>query len=197
MASKSMPFCWFGSTDILTLLIITGHLCVLGKGIMCFYIKHCYEGSLSREAAVIMKIKQWQTCFAKCFSNKFSWAAPRLLSDSAGFVAELLGSRTQKFPGAVGRAGAACSSQGSPALLRLGRRCSLHRAQNKCKPLKGASVAPTVKGVLQTTFCSQVATEALDLQAANCSCWFGNHWLPTALWLKITKIAALLRLRKG
>lgn len=121
MASKSMPFCWFGSTDILTLLIITGHLCVLGKGIMCFYIKHCYEGSLSREAAVIMKIKQWQTCFAKCFSNKFSWAASRLLSDSAGFVAELLGSRTQKFPGAVGRAGSSLLLTGLPCSAGAGQ----------------------------------------------------------------------------
>lgn len=67
-----MPFCWLGCTDILTLLIITGHLCVLRKGIMCFYIKHCYEGSLSREAAVITKIKQLQTCLAKCFFNEFS-----------------------------------------------------------------------------------------------------------------------------
>lgn len=84
MAPKSTPFCWLGSTDILTLLIITGHLCALGKGVMCFYIKHSYEGSLSREAAAVMKIKQLQTCFAKCSLSKFSWAAPQLLPGSAG-----------------------------------------------------------------------------------------------------------------
>ena len=91
MASKCMLLCWLGSTDILTLLIITGHLCVLCKGIMCFYIKHCYEGSLSCEAAVIMKIKQLQTCFAKCFLNKFNQADSQLLPDCAGLYIKAVG----------------------------------------------------------------------------------------------------------
>lgn len=195
-----MPFCWLGSTDILTLLIITGHLCVLRKGIMCFYIKHCYEGSLSREAAVITKIKQLQTCLAKCFFNKFSrvcFTAPTwfcgVMYQSCWRVARINSFMQRWEPRAAPL---------RRALLKLSRKCLFHRqrpsrAWNKRKPSQGVSAVSMVKWMLQMTFYSQVAAEVLGRLTASYSCCFGNHWLSTAVWLKMTKLAALLRLRKG
>lgn len=180
MASKSVPFCWLGSTDVLTLLIITGHLCVLGEGIMCFYTKRCYEGSLSREAAVIiMKIKQLQTCFAKCSLNKFSWAASQPLPASGGLYMRAAGGLQAWIPRCSGGScelpAPPCSAEAEQEMLPSQAACP-SRACNECSPLKGVSVVPRVKRMLQTTFCSQVATGALDLQAASYSRCLGKHY---------------------
>jgi len=38
-----------------------------------------------------MKIKQLQTCFAKCFLNKFNQADSQLLPDTAGLYIKAVG----------------------------------------------------------------------------------------------------------